>query len=611
LDNAIVMHANTQRTTSGVSGLRPILLLLCLLTLGGAAQAVGAPPTEPEANSHFAPGSDARPAPSFSSVLQIGQAVLQARPALEPRLIYGRDALLFPALSLEFFTLGEVLVPVERGTMVREKNPGSPASYWRIIPQFGRVWREPGSNDWSHAAFPVMLVNDTENHAHQGLAKFEYRGHAVRALQVQFVQQSSPWLLHPYTVLWGSLPVTTTPGDAVRLAARRDEARTELADRLPARPLAELRAQLPPGTLEGFGGPVLPKWQVALGLVRNGTLYYESALTPYGPYPYPQEMRFGVRSVAKSVGVPLALLHLAELYGPYVLNLNVGDYVHGLHPKWNHIRFIDAANMCSGFGGTGTLKTHPNFLYDGYIDPHYNDWYTAPSMAEKLAHLNADLQPYPWPPGTVLRYRDQDFYLLGLAIDAFVKSVRGPQADAWQMLESEVFAPLGIHQAPTVRTREADGHDGPAWFNAGYYPTLDDLAKIALLYQDAGAHHGQQLLHRGLTLDLLAARDAIDKEGDRAAPRNIPAAGEALAPGMVPGELYRLGFHFSAHVGSRSGKLYYLPTMAGAGENVVVLYPGRIVSILAAKVNDAFAGEKTMSDDAAATLRAVDRLAPF
>ena len=33
--------------------------------------------------------------------------------------------------------------------------------------------------------------------------------------------------------------------------------------------------------------------------------------------------------------------------------------------------------------------------------------------------INAHLKPYPWEPGTVLRYRDQDFHLLGIAIDAY------------------------------------------------------------------------------------------------------------------------------------------------------------------------------------------------
>jgi CubicO group peptidase (beta-lactamase class C family) len=285
-----------------------------------------------------------------------------------------------------------------------------------------------------------------------------------------------------------------------------------------------------------------------------------------------------------------------------VLNLKIGDYVPGLDPKWQRVRFIDAANMATGFGGTGTLETHPNNFFDGYLDADYDGWYTAPTSAGKLAHINAHLKPYPWEPGTVLRYRDQDFHLLGIAIDAYLKSKRGPEADAWDMLRQEVFEPIGIHQAPTVRTREAGGQDGPAWFSAGYYPTLDDLAKIALLYQDEGAHGGKQILHRGLTRDLLAARGALDKLSDNSSPR---------AQGAPPPLYYKMGFHYTAFTGTRSGKTVLLPTMSGFGDNEVILFPGRIVAIRAANVANVPAGEKALSDDADATPRAVDRLAPF
>ena len=343
---------------------------------------------------------------------------------------------------------------------------------------------------------------------------------------------------------------------------------------------------------------------VVAALVREGTLYYQESPTAYGPYPYPLEMRFGVRSVMKSVAAPLSLLHLAQAYGPYVLNLHIGDYVKGLDPKFARIRFIDAANMASGFGGVGTFKTNPNDGFDGYLDGDYDAWYMAPSNAGKLRLINAKLRPFPWEPGTVWRYRDQDFYLLGVAIDAFVKSVRGPDADAWEMLKREVFAPIGIHHAPAVRTREPDGRDGPVWFNAGYYPSLDDLAKIALLYQHLGAHNGQQLLHRQLTADLLAARDALDKNSD-ASVDHSPANAQ---PGR---EIYRMGFHFTSYVGSRSHTHYYLPTMSGSGENEVILFPNDLVSIRMAKAAELPPGETAIDKSSATTPQVVDLLAPF
>jgi hypothetical protein len=517
----------------------------------------------------------------------------------------GRDARRFPGVSLSFVTLGDVLVPTECGEMVRETAQGEVPSYWRVIPQFGRVWRELSDGEWSRAAFPLMLVNDTENHAHQGLATFLYREGKISSLRVQFVQQTAPYLLSPHTVLWGSIPATAAAIDPARVEIERAAATAELQGRLPAQPLAELRARLPAGTLDGFGGPVLPKWQVAVGLVYDGTLYYEAMPTAYGSYPYPLEMRFGVRSVMKAIAPPLALLRLAEIYGPYVLNLRIGDYVPGLDPKWNRIRFIDAANMATGFGGTGTFRTHPNDDGDGYLEGNYDAWYTASSHADKLAQINANLRPYPWEPGTVMRYRDQDHYLLGIAVDNFLKSVRGPDADAWAMLQEEVFRPIGIAHAPAVRTREPGNRDGPVWFNAGYYPTLDDLAKIALLLEDEGRHGGKQLLHRELTRDLLGARGAIDKKGDGSV---ATAAHGVDAP---PANLYMMGFHFTPYVGSRSRQLHYLPTMSGFGDNEVILFPGRTVAIRAAKVAEVPEGENARSGDVAATAKAVDRLAPF
>ncbi|MGB7905285.1 MAG: hypothetical protein WCF43_11365 [Steroidobacteraceae bacterium] len=558
----------------------------------------------PVDNAAFAPARDALPAPPFSGTLRVDSTAMRTLPALAKPVLDGRDARVFPGVSLRFVTLGDVLVPLERGEMVRETAAGKVPSYWRVIPQFGRVWREQADGDWSRAAFPLMLVNDTENHAHQGLATFLYQDGKITSLRVQFVQQTAPYLLSPHCVLWGSIPATVSSIDAPRIERERAVAKAELAARLPARPLAELRASLPPGTLDGFGGPILPKWQVALGLVRDGTLYYEASPTTYGSYPYPLEMRFGVRSVMKAIAPPLALLRLAEAYGPYVLNLRIGDYVPGLDPKWNCIRFIDAANMATGFGGTGTFRTHPNDDGDGYLDGNYDAWYTAHSHADKLAQINANLRPYPWEPGTVMRYRDQDHYLLGIAVDRFLKSVRGPDADAWKMLQEEVFQPIGIAQAPAVRTREPGDRDGPVWFNAGYYPTLDDLAKIALLYQDEGRHGEKQLLHLELTRQLLAAQGAIDKKGDGSV--------SAARPGTdaSPGNLYKMGFHFTPYVGSRSHQLRYLPTMSGFGDNEVILFPGRVVAIRAAKVAEV-PRDEAVADDPAATVRAVDRLAPF
>lgn len=558
------------------------------------------------ANAAFAPAADALAAAPFAATLRISQAKLQSAPALVAPVIDRRDARLFPELSLELFSDGDLLIPVQRGRMLREQSTHETASYWRVIPQWGRVWREPGDGEWSRAALPLTLVNDTENHAHQGVATFLYRKSSTRAqgggefevsaLAMQFTQQTAPYLLRQHFILWGQAALTLERSSISNLTAERTAARREFATRLPTKPWSELAKKFPNVAFDGFGLPLVPKWQVLNALVHDGTLYHQESATPQGPYPYPLEMRFGVRSVMKSIAAPLGMLHLAQVYGPYVLDLRIGDYLPGLDPKFARIRFIDAANMATGFGGTGSFQTHPNNPYDGYLDADYDAWYTAGSMVEKMALISRNLKPYPWEPGTVMRYRDQDYFLLGAALDAFLKSVRGADADLWSMLTDEVFKPIGIHQAPAVRTREADGRDGLVWANAGYYPSLDDLAKIALLVQREGMHDGKPLLHRRLTRELLAARGALDPTGE--------------SPADSPAELYRSGFWFPRYT-SRSGKTHYLPSMQGSGENRVTLYPNGIITLQMGKAAQLPEGERALTDDAGATHRIVDQMLPF
>ncbi len=559
----------------------------------------------PVYNSLFVPGVGATAAPGFYGTLRISAAQIRTAPELQRPVIGGRDARVFPGVSLSFFTVDDILVATHRGEMVAESTPGMTPSYWDVIPQFGRVWREAAADGWSRAAFPLMLVNDTENQAHQGVATFLYRDGVVRDFRFQFVEQTAPYLLGQHFVAWGWAEVGVEELLGADLECLQGGTREELRARLPSRPWSQLVRVAPDGALDGFGGPVKPQWRVATALVWDGTLYYQDVVTPYGPYPYPLEMRFGVRSIMKSVATPLALLRLTHLYGPYVLTLKIGDYVRGLDPKYDRVRFIDAANMATGFGGTGTFRTTPNDINDGYLGGNYDAWYTAPSHEEKLAQIARHLRPYPWDPGTVVRYRDQDFYLLGVAIDSFLKSVRGPGADAWDTLLEEVFAPIGIAHAPTIRTREVGGRSGVPWFNAGYYPTLDDLAKVALLYQNGGSWDGQQILHPTLTRELLASHGALLKTG------NAALTGRVGSDDVGDASLYKMGFHFTPYVGGCSGRRYYLPTMWGSGESEVILYPNKLVSIRIAKAAQLPPGETAAEGDALATPRAVDRLVPF
>jgi len=178
----------------------------CWLTLGAAAPAFAGPaaahlpvavmtadavPAAPVDNAAFLPGTDAAAAAPLVGTLRIAQSPMRALPELNGPVVGGRDARLFPALTLQLFSDGGTLVPVQRGQMIAE-NPaqtarGAQRSYWTVIPQIGRVWREPGDGEWSRAALPLMLRRNTAPRSARILR------HPVRSLSFPF--PSSPTIL--------------------------------------------------------------------------------------------------------------------------------------------------------------------------------------------------------------------------------------------------------------------------------------------------------------------------------------------------------------------------------------------------------------------------------
>jgi hypothetical protein len=264
-----------------------------------------------------------------------------------------------------------------------------------------------------------------------------------------------------------------------------------------------------------------------------------------------------------------ALLRLAEKYGPAVFDAKIADYVpeSARYRGWRAVSFEDAIDMATGIGN-GSTQREPNDISDGYLDPSYSRWYRAPSTQEKVAALLEDGGVYPWGPGQVARYRDQDMFILGVAMDRFLKSKEGPTATIWSMLQREVFAPIGVHFAPTNRTLEADGSVGHPLMAYGYYPTISDMVLIARLYHHDGKHGERQILYAPRIRELLAGQK----------PHGFPT-GEQLSAGETT---YRNAFWVSSYAAAKDCRVYY-PRMIGWGGNIVALMPGGLTGIRVAK----------------------------
>ena len=528
----------------------------------------GTQPTGLVPNVWFMPSANARPPHGqFVGTLHLSETQMGIDPPVSFGIVFGKDPTYFPAVSIGFFTDKGRLVPTTQDVIRVGSMPGG-TSYWDVIVQPGRVWSEPGDGRWARASFPFALVHSIEGETHNGIATFLYQGKRVSHVRFQKVQQTAPYYVYPYFNSWGVTSATFTHRDIPNLPRLRATWREELAHRLPTASWEDLEHLVGADKLAGFDGYIVPEDVLVSGLVYKGTLYRHECATAAGPFPYTDEMRFGVWSVTKSAGNAIALFRLAKKYGPGIVNERIVDYVPEAanYPGWQDVTFFDLANMASGHG-FGSLVSDPNDMFSGYLAGDYAAWYEARSEAEKLAY-SLDQPVFPWVPGTVARYRDQDAYLYGVALDAFIKQHEGPTADIWEMVRDEVYRPIGIYHAPMNRTIEPDASAGQPVMAYGYYPTLSDLARISQLLQHHGRWHGKQLLNRRL----------VDQVLYGAAPRGF-TTGTIVADGE---ELYNYNYYMTPYT-PEGGELIYTSAMHGWGANLVLLMPKGMVGLRMAK----------------------------
>jgi hypothetical protein len=420
------------------------------------------------------------------------------------------DAQLFPGLAISFFTTdaGD-LVPVERG-LIRLPVAGRTASFWEIIAGPGRTWMETEGDKagWSQASFPFSLVQSQEGEAWIGLATFHYKDGEVTPVQVQVSSVSAGgfifWDADFDVNGWAEVPVTYTAGTVADEAALETAFAAERADLLPVRPVADLGLTLP---------ALDPVQTLAMGVLKDGTLYMDPVQTPFGPYPYPQDMRVGVWSVTKSLIPGMAALRLAEKYGtefldtPVVSYFKEGEefsYVDDLaRDRWAGVTIRHALNMMTGMGATGY---DPNWAMESTNTYQWSYSYDLPDQIR--FYFNVGPNPDVTGPGQQMAYIDQDMWIATLAMERFLQSKEGPDATILNMLETEVYDAIGAHHFAAGTGYTPTGETGFPFAAWGALPTVDILARAGRLIANRGAaDDGTQILSRELVDGLFASGD--------------------------------------------------------------------------------------------------------
>jgi hypothetical protein len=217
-------------------------------------------------------------------------------------------------------------------------------------------------------------------------------------------------------------------------------------------------------------------------------------------------------------------------------------------------------NMATGVGDNMPERVEPNVMQGDEDQPKFLEFLRAKSRKEKM-DIAVSYANYPWGPGEVARYNSINTFVLSAAMDSFLKSKEGPEADIWEMVVTEVYKPIGIMYAPIMRTIEPDGSRGLPPFGYGLYLNIDDVAKLSILFQNGGRYQGRQILHAGGLAEAMFLTDV---------------AGLPIGDRNEYGELtYHLAFDGLPYR-SKDGRHHRIPFSTGFGGNHWVLLPNEI-----------------------------------
>ena len=134
-------------------------------------------------NASFVPLAGTAAAPAFHGTLRVQESRMAATPeTFKSGEVFGKNPMIFPAFELSFTTADGDLIPVTQDVVRVGSLPGG-ESFWDILVQPGRVWKEEGDGDWSRASFPFALMHSLEGETHNGVAMFLYRNGEVSGLR--------------------------------------------------------------------------------------------------------------------------------------------------------------------------------------------------------------------------------------------------------------------------------------------------------------------------------------------------------------------------------------------------------------------------------------------
>lgn len=529
------------------------------------------PPSGLIDNSAFMPAPESGPANhQIGLELKISAAPIRSDKSILSAEKYNNlRADLFPVVTLRITGKSGAMIPNERDLICDAEGE----SYWDLTVSPGKVWSEEADRGMSRAVFPFQLSNIFENDTHHGLATFLYDDTSATPIRFQIAVQTKTFVVPGEFDAWGLLPVEAEPVPQTETVFARVGYYQEADDRLPLKPWSDLPGEVPPELLGAIDEGIGSDTEIVSGLVIDKEIYATECKTRAGAFPFPRGMKFGVWSATKTAFGMMACLRLAQVTGEDPRKALISDLIEETlgQDQWEAVTVGHCLNMATGIG-TAAPFTEGTTVFSDYLleesqaaeselgrksFDRYFAWFLAPSQTEKN-HAALACPGYPWGPDKVVRYRDQDLYLAGAAMDAWYKQRFGPHARLWHLVQDEIYQPAKIHYAVKFETIETVERRTVPLTDAGLLLTMDNIARLGQLIHDGGRTTNHQILDEAMLAEVF---DPRRKKG-------LPTGRHT-----ADGEIHYQNATWHMPYKSNRGELLWLPMMVGYGGQIIQILP--------------------------------------
>ena len=370
-----------------------------------------------------------------------------------------------PAINLNLVQSGNWLVPEIRGPR------SSSHPQWEYSVEPGQAWLDKGS---IAVSLPLNLRERNANCVHNGMLRFTVDAQSKQPLDSKaYYQFASETCMYFKFNAWGSMAISME----LQAHNKRDDIieafQREQQSQLPLKPIKALFAG---SELAGFNiaESINAEHVSAYGVVVDGIHYSAGCPTRLGAYPYCNQLLLPSYSLAKSVFAGLSLMRLEHRF-PGIKQQKIIDYVPECKAAghWQDVTFEHAADMATGVHNS--------------IEDRADEWspekdrlfFFGETHAQKIDFACKQLRKK-IPAGSKMIYHTSDTYVLGTALNRYLKRHVGEQAD----LFADVFAdshrlPLSPVTQSTLRTYDELAQPFVG-FGLNFY--RDDVAKLGQFF---------------------------------------------------------------------------------------------------------------------------------